>query len=198
MKTFALAFVRNFAIWLAAAFITMIYLFGVSAMNVVDFVSHESFGSVYRQVIAAGTEPLDFSYHGWILAAAFISLAVYSFAKIRMRLGIAVLWVIAPWFWTTSGIKGTAQWLLLMPATPLWTVQIATSESDGEFYAEGFVIAVALGWWMILWTILGFTDFLKLRREQQILHHGLTGTAEFTRLPDRNKKADPVGFRVDV
>ncbi len=164
MRTFTLALVRGFAIWLAFASISLIYLFGVSAMHVVDFVSHESFEVVYTRVLAAGTGPVEFNYHGWILAGAFTALVVYTFSNIRVRVGIAVLGVIAPWFWTGGGIKGTAGWLLLMPATPLWTMQTAASGSDGEFYAEGFVIAVAVGWWMILWTLVGITDFLKLRR----------------------------------
>ncbi len=177
MKPFELALVRNVAIWLAFAAITLIYLFGVSAMHVVEFVSHESFGEVYRRVLAAGTGPVDLNYHGWILAAAFASLVVYTFSSTKLRLGVVVLCVIAPWFWTTSGIKGTAQWLFLMPAAPLFTLQTAAGGSDGEFYAEGFVIGVAVGWWMILWTILGVTDFLTLRREQKKRRSGQTGTA---------------------
>ena len=178
MKTFAFTFVRGVAIWLAFASITLVYLFGVSAMHVVEFVSHESFGSVYTRVLDAGAVPVDFNYHGWILAVAFTSLVVYTFSNSRMRLGIAVLCVIAPWFWTGGGIKGTAGWLLLMPATPLWTMQTAASGSDGEFYAEGFVIAVAVGWWMILWTLVGITDFLKLRREQETRSPRQTRTAK--------------------
>lgn len=178
MKSFALSFVRGVAIWLAFASISLIYLFGVSAMHVVEFISHESFGSVCGRVLAAGTGPVDFNYHGWILAGAFTLLVVYTFSKLWMRLGIAVFCVIAPWFWTGCGIKGTAGWLLLMPATPLWTMQAAASGSDGEFYAEGFMIAVAVGWWMILWSTLGFTDFLKLRREQEIRRPEQTRTAE--------------------
>lgn len=178
MKTFALTFVRGVAIWLAFASITLVYLFGVSAMHVVEFVSHESFGSVYTRVLDAGTGPVDFNYHGWILAGSFTLLVVYTFSNLRVRLGIVVLCLIAPWFWTGGGIKGTAGWLLLMPATPLWTMQTAASGSDGEFYAEGFVIAVAVGWWMILWTLVGITDFLKLRREQEIQSPGQTRTAK--------------------
>ena len=167
MKAVALALIRKVAIWLAFASITMIYLFGVSAMHVVDFVSHESFASVFRRVVSSGTAPVDFSYHGWILAGAFAALVVHSLSNVRLRLGIAASCVIAPWFWTGHTIKGTVAWLLLMPATPLWTAQTAMSGSDGEFYAEGFVIAIAVGWWMIMWTIVGFTDFLKLRRKQE-------------------------------
>lgn len=165
MKTTALAFIRTAAIWLAFAAITLIYLFGVSAMRVVEFVSHESFGSVCGRVLAAGTGPVDFSYHGWILAGAFVALVVHTFSNVRARVRIAALCVIAPWFWSGLGIKGTAGWLLVMPATPLWTLQIVGSGADGEFYAEGFVVGVAVGWWMMLWTITGCADFLKLRRE---------------------------------
>jgi hypothetical protein len=164
MKTAVLF--RAVAIWLAFSVITLIYLFGVSAMHLVEFVSHESFGKVCGRVISAGTGPVDFSFHGWILAGAFAALVVHGFSKVSVRLGIALLCVIAPWFWTGCGIKGTAQWLFLMPYTPLWTIAALASGADGEFYAEGFMIALAVGWWMIMWTILGFVDFLKLRREQ--------------------------------
>jgi hypothetical protein len=165
MKTTALAFIRTASIWLAFAAITLIYLFGVSAMKVVEFVSHESFGSVCGRVFDKGVGEVDFSYHGWILAGAFAVLLVHTFSKERVRVAIAALCVITPWFWTGLGIKGTAGWLLVMPATPLWTLQIVGSGADGEFYAEGFVVGVAVGWWMILWSITGYTDYLKLRRE---------------------------------
>ena len=91
MKTTALALVRTVAIWLAFAAITLIYLFGVSAMKVVDFVSHESFASVCGRVLAAGAWSVDFSYHGWILAGAFIALLVHTFSNMRVRLAIAAL-----------------------------------------------------------------------------------------------------------
>lgn len=158
---------RTVAIWLAFAVIMLIYLFGVSAMQVVEFVSHESFGAVCGRVISAGTEPVDLSFHGWILAGACAALVVHGLCSVRARLGIAVFCLIAPWFWTGCGIKGTAQWLILMPCTPLWTIESMASGADGEFYAEGFVIAIAVGWWMILWTILGLADFSRLRKAQK-------------------------------
>lgn len=94
MKTKALFIVRTIAIWLAFLGIALIYLFGVSASQVVDFISHESFGPVCGRVISAEFGPVDFSYHGWILA-------------------------------------------------------------------------VAVGWWMILWTLLGILDFRKLKRKNE-------------------------------
>ncbi len=177
MKTTALAFIRTFVIWLSFAAITLIYLFGVAAMRVVEFVSHESFGSVCGRVFDAGVGAVDFSYHGWILSGAMAALLVHTFSNKRMRVAIAAMCVIAPWFWTGLGIKGTAGWLLVMPATPLWTLQILGSGADGEFYAEGFVVVVAVGWWMILWSIAGCVDFNKLRREQTNAVPKKTGTA---------------------
>lgn len=62
MKTAAL--IRTTAVWLAFTVIALIYLFGVSAMHVVEFVSHESFGEVCARVLSAGPAPVDFSFHG--------------------------------------------------------------------------------------------------------------------------------------
>jgi hypothetical protein len=166
MKTTTLAFMRTAAIWLAFAVIAVIYLFGVAAMKVVDFVSHESFGSVCERVLAAGTGTVDFRYHGWILAGAFVAVVLHTVLNLRLRMVIAAICVTAPWFWTTSGIiKGTAGWILVMPATPLWTLGMIGSGADGEFYCDGLAVGVAAGWWMVLWSIIGWADFLKLRRE---------------------------------
>ena len=53
----------------------------------------------------------------------------------------------------------------------------------GEFYAEGFVVAVAVGWWMILWTLLGAAALARLKREKQ------------NAVPDGPERRDAMGKR---
>lgn len=183
MKTKTRSLVPTLATWSAFLGIASIYLIGVSAMRVVDFCSRESFLSVCGQVVSAGTSAVDFSYHGWILAGALTAVLLHAAGTARMRVWIAACCVIAPWFWADIGLKGTAGWLLLMPATPLWTLQTVAGGADGEFYAEGFVVAVAVGWWMILWTLLGAAALARLKREKQ------------NAVPDGPERRDAMGKR---
>jgi hypothetical protein len=55
---------------------------------------------------------------------------------------------------------------LSMPAAPFFTITALTGRrQDGEFYAEGFLVYTAIGWWMILLSFVLVRELLLSRHE---------------------------------
>jgi hypothetical protein len=140
------------AIWGAFTAIALLYLFGLAASAVVPFGPPISFASVVRQVSAFGlfNDKAISVFHGGVLGASIAALLVYSFSRSRRYQRILPLvCLLIPLFFTGGGFKGVVLWLLAMPAAPALTIASLAGQ-DGEFYAEGFLVCAAIGWWMIL------------------------------------------------
>lgn len=153
--------------WVAFVAIAVLYFFGLAASSVIPFGPPMSIGSVARRVSISALFSRDVSLtlHGAFLGASIAALLFYTFSRSRrVRLALPLVCLLAPLLWTAGGIKGVAQWLLAMPAAPFFTVTALAGRQDGEFYAEGFLVYVAIGWWMILWCVL-FFHALRLSRD---------------------------------
>jgi len=139
--------------------IAILYFFGLAASSVIPFGPPMSIASVARRVSISAlfSHHISLTFHGAVLGASITALLFYTFNRSRrVRIGLPLVCLLAPLFWTAGGIKGVAQWLLAMPAAPFFTVTALAGTQDGEFYAEGFLIYTAIGWWMILWCVLFF------------------------------------------
>jgi hypothetical protein len=54
-----------------------------------------------------------------------------------------------------------------MPFAPYFTITALLGRQDGEFYAEGFLVYCALGWWMILCCVFLVFELFATRRVSQ-------------------------------
>jgi hypothetical protein len=157
-------------VWVAFVAIAILYFFGLAASSVISFGPPMSIASVARRVSISDLFSHDVSlpFHGAVLGASIAALLFYTFSRSRrVRLALPLACLLAPLFWTAGGIKGVAQWLLAMPAAPLFTITALAGGQDGEFYAEGFLIYAAIGWWMLLWCVL---FFFALRFSRHDIH----------------------------
>jgi hypothetical protein len=157
-------------VWGAFVAIAILYFFGLAASSVISFGPPMSIASVARRVSISDLFSHDVSlpFHGAVLGASIAALLFYTFSRSRrVRLALPLACLLAPLFWTAGGIKGVAQWLLAMPAAPLFTFTALLGGQDGEFYAEGFLIYAAIGWWMLLWCVL---FFFALRFSRHDIH----------------------------
>jgi hypothetical protein len=146
-------------VWAAFVAIAILYFFGLAASSVIPFGPPMSFASVARRVSFSDLFSRDVSlgFHGAVLGTSIAALLIYTFTHSRrIRLALPPVCLLAPLFWTSGGVKGVAQWLFAIPAAPFFTVTALTGSQDGEFYAEGFLVFTAIGWWMILWSVLFF------------------------------------------
>ena len=156
------------AVWIAFIAIAVLYFFGLGASSVIPFGPPMSFASVLRQVTLLDfpNREASWPFHVAVLAVSLAALLVHTFSRShRVRLALPLLCLITPLFSMAGGIKGVAQWLLAMPAAPFFTVTALAGLQDGEFYAEGFLVFTAVGWWMILWSVLLFRELRFPRHE---------------------------------
>jgi hypothetical protein len=51
-----------------------------------------------------------------------------------------------------------------MPLTPFLTFTALLGRQDGEFYADGLAVYIAVGWWMILCSVLLLLEWSRRRR----------------------------------
>lgn len=157
-------------VWIVFVAIAILYFFGLAASSAISFGPPMSIASVLRQVRVSDLFSHDISlvFHCAVLGASSAALLFYTFSRSRrVRLALPLVCLLAPLFWTAGGIKGIAQWLLAMPAAPFFTITALAGGQDGEFYAEGFLVFTAIGWWMILWCVLFFCALRFSRHETQ-------------------------------
>ena len=155
-------------VWAAFVAIAILYFFGIAASYVIPFGPPMSIASVVRRVSISDllSQDVSSSFHGAVLAASTTALLVHTFIRSRRgRFALSLICLLAPLFWTSGGIKGFAQWLLAMPAAPIFTITALAGGQDGEFYAEGFLVYTAVGWWMILWCVLLLRALLLFKHE---------------------------------
>ena len=161
------------AVWLAFVLIAMLYFFGLAASSAIPFGNPPmSIPSVVQQVSNSDLSIGDvFSpFHCAVLATSFATVLVYILSRSRrVRVTVPLFCLFAPLFWMfpAGGIKGIAQWLLAVPAAPLFTISALAGGQDGEFYSEGFVVFTAIGWWLILWCVLLFAALRLPKHETQ-------------------------------
>lgn len=156
-------------VWVAFVAIAILYFFGLVASAVISFGPPRSFASVAHEVSMADFLSHDFSmaFHGAVLGTAVAALLSFTFSRSRrLRLGLPLVCFVAPLFFTPGdGMKGFARWLLAIPLAPIFTVTSLAGWQDGEFYAEGFLVYTAIGWWMFLWCVLFFRE-LRLSKNE--------------------------------
>jgi hypothetical protein len=150
-------------LWIAFGGIVVIYLFGLATEAVVPFGPQCSLVSVIQRVsISDMSRPISSgSLHALVLAGGVALLLGYTFGHSRrQRLVAALTAILAPLPLFTRGdvIKGLCQWVLSAPFAPFLTVAAILGIEDGEFYAEGFPVYVAAGWWMVLWCLLSIRE----------------------------------------
>jgi hypothetical protein len=113
-----------------------------------------------RQVLASdlSKQAVPLGHFGIVLTASSLALGAYTISHSqRVRLAVALLCILAPMFFAATGPVGPAA-LIAIPLAPIFGVSALMGRQDGEFYAEGFLAFVAVGWWMILWSILLFRE----------------------------------------
>ena len=156
------------AVWFAFVAIAALYFFGLAASFAIPFGPPISFASVARQVSVSDFVRPDavLPFHCVVFAASVAMLFIHSTSQSRrVRIVLPLVCLFAPLFWTNGGIKGIAQWLLAMPLAPFFTFTALAGLQDGEFYAEGFLVFTAIGWWMILWCFLLSLELRSSRRD---------------------------------
>jgi hypothetical protein len=156
--------VRRARLGFAFAAIAGLYFFGLAASVAIPFGPSLSIVAAVRQVVGfnwpAGDveQPLRATWllHGVVVGAAAMLLAAYATSRSRqVRIAVGLVCLFAPLAATPGdGFKGVAQWLCAIPAAPILTIGALVGNGDGEFYAEGFLVYAAVGWWMILWSVL--------------------------------------------
>jgi hypothetical protein len=156
------------AVWISFVTIVFLYFFGLAASSVIPFGPPISIVSVARRVSFSDllSHDISLAFHGAFLGASIAALLIYTFTHSRrVRLALPLICLLTPLFWTAGGVKGVAQWLLAMPAAPIFTITAVAGSQDGEFYAEGFLVFTAIGWWMLLWCVL-LVGALRFSRQE--------------------------------
>jgi hypothetical protein len=127
-----------------------------------------SLAAVMRQVsISDITRDVSLLFHVAVFVIGAAPLLVYTFSRSRrMRVAVPLLYLVTPFlFATANGLKGLASCVLSMPAAPFFAITALTGRQDGEFYAEGFLVYTAIGWWMILLSFVLVSELLLSRHE---------------------------------
>jgi hypothetical protein len=156
--------------WVAFALIFALFLIGVAASSLIPFGPPISLAAALGRI---GVSRLFAGHAPWwlyvaVFAVASVPLLVFTFVRSRrLRLAVPLLCLGLPLLLVAWSIKGLAQWILLMPYTPYWTATALLGQQDGEFYAEGFLVYCALGWWMILCGVFFLLELVAIRRVTQ-------------------------------
>ena len=139
-------------VWIVATIILALYFSGLVAF---DVISHGdgpevSIGTVMQRVIGAQffkhVSPLHLAL---VVAVAVSAMVLYSFSpSLRIRLAVPVFCIVAS---LCFGFPATG---IAVPLAPFYTVGALAGLLDGEFYAEGWLSFIAVGWWIILWCVL--------------------------------------------
>jgi hypothetical protein len=157
-------------VWVAFALIFALFVVGVAASALIPFGPPVSFTAVLETIgprgLVAGHAP--WWLYALVLAVSAGPLIVHTFvATQRLRLAVPLLCVVLPLSLVAWSIKGLAQWILVMPVAPYWTAMAILGRQDGEFYADGFLVYCALGWWMLLCCVLVLIELSAARGARQ-------------------------------
>ena len=142
--------------------IAFMYFFGVAAEVNVGFGPPKSIVSVFKQTnLSDLLHPrARLAFHAWVFVGSLAAVVMYALAELRRRrVLLSLLYLFAPllmgvfWFdWT--GWESLAGWGYVTVMAPFWTISAIAGRQDGQFYAEGFLAATAVGWWSLMWILV--------------------------------------------
>ena len=141
-------------VWIVAAIILALYFSGVVAYSVITNWPQLTIYAVMRNVVSVDFfEHVSMLHFTLVLTVAFGAIALYTLSRsLRTRLIVLVACIILPLCFL--GPVG----LFAVPMAPLFSLTALLGAEDGEFYAEGWLTFVAVGWWIILWCVMFYRE----------------------------------------
>ena len=139
-------------VWIVATIILALYFSGLVAFVVISHGDRPvlSIGTVTQRIIGAHFfEHVSPLHVALVVAVAVSAMVLYSSSpSLRIRLAVPVICIV-----TSLCFTGPAAGFAV-PLAPFYTMGALAGLLDGEFYAEGFLSLIAIGWWIILWCVL--------------------------------------------
>ena len=148
---------------LAFLAIAFVYFFGIAAEVYVGFGPPKSIVVVFNQVHLSDLlhPQAKLPSHLGVFVVCLAALVAYMLIHSRaVRVVLAFLYSLAPlffalvWFNFWTGWEGVIGLLYVTLMAPIWTISAVMGRLDGEFYAEGFLAATAIGWWTLMWLLV--------------------------------------------
>jgi hypothetical protein len=155
---------------MAFCFMAFLCLFATATADTPHNFIERNFIEAWREAnwrLLIGAESL-FTWS--IVALAFPALLAWSRARSSgFRLGLTLFVFLLPVTFAivTGDLDKIFTWCLATIGTPFATFDLLFRRQDGEFYAEGILVFLALGWWTILWAAL-FVRELRHRKRGRV------------------------------